>query len=83
MTRMEIDLPVARLSRLARIAECEIPSCWPFDTKPQFIAGSCVHFIHRQSPLATATAVQLQVPAGARDPWYIWLEDFSWVQGSC
>lgn len=83
MTRLDIDVPVFRLTRLAEIAEAEKPSAWPFMQKPEFVAGSCVRFWHRGQTVATAEQDQLQAPLGTRDPWWLWLRAFAWAQSSC
>lgn len=83
LTRLDIDVPVARLTRLAQIAEAEKPPAWPFDIKPEFVAGSCVRFWHRGQTVATAEADQLQIPKGTRDPWWIWLRQFEWAGSTC
>lgn len=72
--RLEVDLPPARVGNLAAAAETTAPR-WPFDRKPEFIPGSCVLFYYRGRPIASATAGVLQVPWGARDPWFVTLED--------
>lgn len=83
MTRLDIDLPVAHLSRVAMIAEGDKPPAWGFMQKPEFVAGSCVRFWHKGKTIATAEQERLQAPLGTRDPWWVWFHSFAWAASSC
>lgn len=82
MRRLTVELPVAKLTRLAQVVEAEIEPTWPFVLRPEFVAGSCVRFTHKGIVVATGAAEQLQSPVGLKDPWHLWLSELRWVADS-